>query len=74
MKMTLFIEFGALTCGLGMLVGGFFGMNLKTGLEDSGQAFGTVIVVTGLLMIVSFAWLVKVVIMSFKLSFIHLLI
>ena len=35
MKITLFIEFGALTCGLGMLVGGFFGMNLHTGLEDS---------------------------------------
>ena len=35
MKITLFIEFGALTCGLGMLVGGFFGMNLHTGLEDN---------------------------------------
>ena len=33
-KIGVFFEFAALTSGFGMLVGGFFGMNLLTGLEN----------------------------------------
>ena len=60
MTMTLFIEFGALTCGIGMMIGGFFGMNLRTGLEDNLYAFGVTIILTFALMAVFFGWLVKV--------------
>jgi len=59
MTMTLFIEFGALTCGIGMMIGGFFGMNLRTGLEDDLYAFGITIILTFSLMAAFFGWLVK---------------
>ena len=60
MTMTLFIEFGALTCGIGMMIGGFFGMNLKTGIEEDLYAFGITIILTFILMTTVFGWLIQV--------------
>ena len=51
MKISVFIEFGALTCGFGMLVGGFFGMNTKSGLED--ERFAWIATVTTSLFLMS---------------------
>ena len=60
MKITVFIEFGALTCGLGMMIGGFFGMNLHSGLEDSNYAFIITVGCTCALMLTVFGWLLLV--------------
>ena len=60
MKITVFIEFGALTCGLGMMIGGFFGMNLHSGLEDSNYAFIVTVGCTCALMLTVFGWLLLV--------------
>ena len=46
----VFFEFAALTSGVGMLVGGFFGMNTKSGLEESSFAWGFTVLLTILLM------------------------
>ena len=40
MKIGVFFEFAALTSGFGMLVGGFFGMNTISGLEETRLAWG----------------------------------
>ena len=60
MKITVFIEFGALTCGLGMMIGGFFGMNLHSGLEDSNHAFIITVGCTCALMLTVLGWLLLV--------------
>ena len=60
MKITVFIEFGALTCGLGMMIGGFFGMNLHSGLEDSNYAFIVTVGCTCALMLTVLGWLLLV--------------
>ena len=60
MKITVFIEFGALTCGLGMMIGGFFGMNLHSGLEDSNYAFIITVGCTCALMLTVLGWLLLV--------------
>ena len=46
----VFFEFAALTSGVGMLVGGFFGMNTKSGLEESSFAWVFTVLLTILLM------------------------
>ena len=46
----VFFEFAALTSGFGMLVGGFFGMNTISGLEETRLAWGVIVLLTILFM------------------------
>ena len=50
MKIGVFFEFAALTSGFGMLVGGFFGMNTISGLEETRLAWGVIVLLTILFM------------------------
>ena len=50
MKIGVFFEFAALTSGFGMLVGGFFGMNTLSGLEESKEAWAVTVLLTILFM------------------------
>ena len=60
MKISIFIEFGSLTCGLGMLVGGFFGMNLTSTLEDTPYAWITTVLLSLVSMVLAMAWFTRV--------------
>ena len=60
MKISIFIEFGALTCGLGMLVGGFFGMNLTSTLEDTPYVWITTVLLSLVSMVLAMAWFTRV--------------
>ena len=59
MKMSLFIEVGALIMGFGAVVGGIFGMNLKNYIEEEAHAFFIVIIVTAVLMLLMLAGFTK---------------
>jgi len=50
LRMSLMMEMGALALGSGAVVGGVFGMNLVSGLEEHPQAFLTVLGGMGLMM------------------------
>ena len=50
MKIGVFFEFAALTSGFGMLVGGFFGMNTMSGLEETEHAWAVTVLLTLLFM------------------------
>ena len=58
MKMSLFIEISALIMGFGAVVGGIFGMNLKSHIEEDANAFFIVcatMIIMMLLMLAGFA-------------------
>ena len=58
-KMSLYIEIGALAMGFGAVISGIFGMNLKNPLEENAYAFNTVILIIVLTMIVFFVGFTK---------------
>lgn len=58
-KMSLFIEIGALTMAVGAVVSGIFGMNLSNALEESPYAFSLVLVGLVVIMIALFAGLTR---------------
>jgi len=58
-KMSLFIEIGALTMAVGAVVSGIFGMNLSNALEESPYAFILVLVGLVVIMIALFAGLTR---------------
>ena len=49
-KLSLIMEMLAVTAGVGAVIGGLFGMNMKNGLEDDGSAFFLVSGITVLIM------------------------
>jgi hypothetical protein len=59
MKMSLFIEVGALIMGFGAVVGGIFGMNLRNYVEEDAHAFLIVCLVTAVLMLLIAAGFTK---------------
>ena len=69
MKIGVFFEFAALTSGFGMLVGGFFGMNTISGLEETRLAWGVIVLLTILFMALIMGCFMRV--LSFIISVFH---
>ena len=63
-KFGVFFEFAALSSGFGMLVGGFFAMNLKIGIEEVPHLGWIGMLLTTILMAVIMACFMRVLLFS----------
>ena len=71
MKIGVFFEFAALTSGFGMLVGGFFGMNTMSGLEETEHAWAVTVLLTLLFMALIMGCFMKVFLIYILYCLIH---